>query len=245
LAHAGAWLQKENGGIFLSQYRQYYTEEYFDKNGEKYSDFAFYKAEYNPYGEYGVTDWLTVGGSANIQAIINRDTMNNQNTDLYLNNIEAFFRLPLYAQGAFVSSIEPRAYIPIDSSLSINPDGNRIMPELKLSFGYDLGEGDYIDASILYIKRTDDGLDDMVKTEISYNYKITDEFAVLTQYTDENSRGDISANNDKNYDLEKLGLNLVWDKYKRMSYQIGVTYDINGRNTGSGIGVNYSVGYKF
>lgn len=245
LAHAGAWLQKENGGIFLSQYRLYYTEEYFDKRGDKYSDFSFFKSEYNPYGEYGVADWLTMGGSANAQAIRNQDTANNQRTDIYLNNLEIFARVLLYQNGDFVSSIEPRAYIPISSALSINPDGNRIMPELKINFGYDFGQGNFIDSSVLYINRSDDSLEDMIKAEISLNYKINDEIAMLAQYTNENSRGNISNNDFGNYELEKASLSLVWDKYKRVSYQLGVSYDIDGKNTGSGFGMHYSVGYKF
>jgi len=241
-AISGAWLQKENGGVFLHQFRVYHTEEYYDKDGDKYSDFSFLKSEYNPYGEYGLYDWLTVGGSVNAQAIRNQDTLQNDSTDIYLNNLEVFVRSELFSEGKFTSSIEPRIYIPIRSSLSINPDGERPQPQLKLNLGYNLADSDYLDFSINYIRRDDADLKDMLKTELSWDCYLNDEFSVLSQVSSETSMGRVGGGN---YDLTKLQISGIWDKYNRKSYQLGVSYDIDGKNTGSGVGINYSVGYKF
>ncbi len=242
-ANAGAWLLPEGAGQYLSTYRQYATNKYFNRDGKRYSGSTFIKTEYAPYAEYGLDENLTIGGSLSLQSIYSSDKSEDDPYEINLNNIELFARTALYRGGNFVVSAEPGVYVPIKSDLAINPEGNEPMPQFKLNFGYGFEGGSYIDISAAYRMRTDGELKDMMRYDFTYGHKLNYELTIMAQVFVEDTLGSTAAPG--NYDLTKGQVSAVWDRYKRMSYQLGVGADIAGDNTGAGYVAFYSVWYRF
>lgn len=165
--------------------------------------------------------------------------------DTYVNSAHVFARAYLVQYEDFVSSIEPNLYLPIESELDINPEGNELMPGVKFNLGYGFPQGSYIDCSVNFRHRYDNDLNDMLMYELSYGHRVRPDITILAQvfYTD--TTGRIDKTDFGNYDVTKLQLSGIWHAYKRLNYQLGAGFDLEGENTSSGITGIYSVWYKF
>ncbi len=247
-ARAGAWLQNENDGQIITTFRYYSTDTFFTPDGSKTKIPDFSKTEINPYFEYGLRNWITIGGDLDLASVSNDTPHLKDITDTKINSGSIFARAYLYHQGNYVVSLEPGIDFPSSIGSDLTSDGSKPIPELKLNFGYGFamnGRNHFFDASLKYRKRSDGGLDDMVKGEATLGYKLSDDFTALAQLSQEETLGPVDKGISGNYNLTKPQLSVLYDYSKSFSHQLGVFSDIYGQNVGAGYGVTYSVWYKF
>ena len=100
-----------------------------------------------------------------------------------------------------------------------------------------------MEASIKYRYRSLGELNDMIKSEATLGYHITDYFIGIAAISNETTLG--STNSSGNYNLTKPQVSVLYDEREQWAYQLGAFANIDGRNTGAGYGVTYSVWYRF
>lgn len=251
-AFAGAWLQDEGHGQIIATTRFYGTSQVFDNHGERDSIPLFTKTDIGPYFEYGVNDEFTLGGEINWAAATNAGNSTSSvgsATDSF--NVqysygELFGRAYLYHGDAVVVSVEPSIDFPARIDPDLTSDGRHPIPAIKLSAGYGYNrweQNNFMEASIKYRYRNLGDLNDMIKTEATLGYHITDYFIGIGQISYETTLG--STRSPGNYDLLKPQVSVLYDEREHFSYQLGAFTNISGRNTGAGYGVTYSVWYRF
>ena len=243
---AGAWLQNEGEGEVIGTVRFYTAKSYFDENGHRTSIPLFTKSELAAYFEYGLRPYLTLGGEVDLAGVSNEAPQFTDPFKIKPSYGSIFARTYLYQGNDYVVSIEPGITFPRTLGNELTPDGEKLIPELKLNFGYGFEAQDqhhFIDASLKYRHRNDNNLDDMLKAELSLGYRFNDRIMGLAQISQEKNLGSI-ANTPGNYDLTKPQLSVLYD-HDYFASQVGVFADLYGKNTGAGYGLLYSVWYKF
>jgi hypothetical protein len=242
-AAAGAWLQPEGTGHqVIANFTYYEASQGFDAKGNKYVMPKYSKYEFNPYAEYGLYDDITIGGSFAAQREINESSGDDSYSvgDVHLFARTYLYTGSIYHPADFVVSVEPGIYLPISSSSDLN-EQTGISPSVKLNLGY--SDVDYYaDASVGYAYWSNTS--DRIKAEASLGYYIADDWVFLNQAFAELVT-DKDYTNSGNYDLVKAQSSVVWQYDEVISHQLGVSYDIYGRNTGAGMGFLYSLWYRF
>jgi len=251
-AQASAWLQKQDEGELIFSFSYFNSDENFNQNGDKVDAPEFAKNELDILGEYGLTEWLTLGSEFSLQSIEN--TAGAFNTDhLDLSYIRLFSRLPIYESDNFIFSFQPSIKIPNDKSQLLNPEGNEIIPEIKIAGGYSFRIFDlysYIDTSAQYRYRDHisgaGAIKNQAKYELSLGLKVEKDTLLLAQLFHDETFGNNSLNNDPgNYDLTKAQFSVAYDFWESLFLQGGAFYHIDGVNTAGGEGLILSLWYKF
>lgn len=237
-AWAGAWLQDEGKGQVITNFTYYSAVQQFDKSGDIHSMPDYNKYEVSPYAEYGLTDYLTIGGSFSYKAVDNEtQTKTYYDSDDY--NI--FARTYLYKQGNMVVSTEANLYLPRKTGGELNPESG-VAPTLKINFGY--GEKDYfIDLSAGY-QYWANHESDRIRSAATVGLNLTDDWMWMNQVFSNNITHS-DYNQAANFDLTTAQTSLVWKYDDSVNFQVGISRDIYGRNTGCGTGILSSVWYKF
>jgi hypothetical protein len=125
LVSAAAWTKAEGSGQFIGTLSGYFSNHYFDREGNsRSSDVFLQKFEVNPFLEYGITDDITVGFNQSIQnwnlkkknvALSVFDFRqcglysngNIQNVSEYVSEIDLFLRKKLWDKDNLVLSVQP------------------------------------------------------------------------------------------------------------------------------------------
>ena len=251
-AQAGAWLQEEDQGEINLNYSYFSSDESFDASGNKQNGNFFSKNELNPYFEYGVDEDLTIGGSLSFQSIATLSAVTDTD-NLTFSYFDIFARTYLVENDDFVISIEPRAHVPVNSDAALNPEGDDIIPELKLAFGAPFQLFDqysFIDIAGTYRLRDEDTLNnelkDMIKLEGTIGLKLEKDIMLLGQVFHEQSLGRKTADNTPgNYDLTKLQASVAYDYWETVFIQLGAFSHVDGVNTSAGEGALFSLWWKF
>ena len=252
-AHAGAWLQKEGDGQAIVNYFYLNSSSRFDEKGHEVNASTFVKNEINPYIEYGLTEDWTIGGAVSIQSIIGTDT-NNEGAITEMRPVYAdlFVRTYLLTGedeiGSYVISIQPGLRIPMQESAGINPEGDDIIPELKIIGGHNFRlfeRNHFTELSAAYRSRK--GLiEDMTKIEATVGFDVYDDVVILPQLFYEKTLGRMSGDtNPANYDLLKGQLSVVYQFEDDLRLQAGAYYNLDGTNTAAGEGLVFSTWYEF
>lgn len=203
---------------------------------------TYSKVELSPYSEYGLDEDLTIGGS-----FVYKQTWNNPDGQrrYSFDDLSVFARAYLYDDviegNSFVVSVQPGLYLPIKAQGEINSQSG-LSPSMKLNIGY--GADDYYaDFALGYeYWRGEDS--DRVTTQTTFGYELSDDFTYMAQIFTNN----ITSNNyshSGNYDLMKVQSSVLWHANDKFIHQLGLNYDLYGKNTGAGYGFLYSLWYKF
>lgn len=252
IAHAGAWLQEEGQGEVIINYTFFNSDESYDAFGDKVKTAQFGKSEISPYYEYGVHKDLTIGGAMSYQTVISTN-VNQQADDFQFSYYDIFARTYLLKRDDILVSIEPRLHIPVEENASLNPEGDDIIPELKLSIGAPFklfSEYSFADAGATYRFRDEDTLgnelNDMLELEATIGLKLESDIMLLNQIFYKQSLGRKAGDTTSgNYELTKLQFSLAYDYWETVYLQAGVFANIDGINTNAGEGILFSVWYKF
>ncbi|MBX9726764.1 MAG: hypothetical protein K2X09_05820 [Rickettsiales bacterium] len=149
-AMAGAWLQADGQGLFIAQAAYYSSSRFYDTSGATQRQPRFSKYEFQPYVEYGATEWLTIGGSAYAQRV-----EQSGNGNVGLADPELFVRSELWRDGSERLSIQPLIKFGSHFRDTNTPRGGSrsVDAELSLLYGRNLNlvsPNDYFDARVGY-----------------------------------------------------------------------------------------------
>lgn len=110
-AWSAAWTKDKNNWVLINNFQQYYSTKYWSSNGELLSGSEYRQSDYNPYFEYGVTDTITLGGSAYVY----NAGQDNIRTGLALVNAGVFGQFELWRKDWQALSIKLGGYAPFSN----------------------------------------------------------------------------------------------------------------------------------
>lgn len=249
-SHPAAWNHKEAKGIFINSLSYYSTKEFFDIEGKKQPQPKFSKYESQFYYEYGHADDVTLGINSRLQYLGQDSSGNSYGID----NVEIFARQRIYDDGEYVFSVQPLIKIPgIYQKNSRRFFGERQYDvELRLlgakSFkAFD--ENHFVNLETAFRKREGSPSDEIridatlgmrARSDIMFLGQVFATFATKTQ----KSSTFLNVNS-ADYDAVKLQGSIVYELDKEKSLQFGLFQNIEGKNTGAGGGLIFSLWYNF
>ena len=249
-AHAGAWTQPRGEGLFIAQATYFESDHFFDADGERVAQPAFRKAELQPYAEYGVRDWLTVGGSAAVQRVTQAGDGNQG-----IGDPELFARLRLHqSRKGDVLSIQPVIKLPSRYTRDRLPRGGSRSTDLELSVLYGsnwklFGFTGFTDSRVGYRVRSR-GLNAQYRVDQSFGVNLTEHFLLIpavrsvitTRYDD---TATFREDGEQDYDLAKAELTALY-KFDDKRWVHATYFDhIAGAFTGDGRGVTIGYAERF
>lgn len=244
-AFAGAWLQPKGDGLLITQATYYSTDTYFDANGDAQSQPTYRKYELQPYAEYGVTDWLTIGGSAYAQSVAQSGGSNRGSADP-----ELFAKLHVWSDEKQTIALQPLVKLRSIFSSDNNPRGGSRSTDAELSLLYGrsmplLTPRDYVDVRLGYRTRNH-GLSDQIRTDAVAGIKLTDSFEIAPALRSVMSVkptdvATYSENGDLDYHVIKAEVSAIYHLDATQWLQAGLFKHVAGMQTGDGYG--FTLGY--
>jgi hypothetical protein len=248
-AHAGAWLQEKDHGLFMLNATAFRSNAYFDEFGEKIDQPSFSKQEIQPYVEYGLRDWVTVGGSAYVHHVAQRS-----NDNWGIGDPELFARFTLHENARERFALQPLVKLP-----SIYLEGGNLRggsrsvdSELSLLYGRNqkiISDRDYIDMRIGYRQRTRN-LHSQWRADAAAGLYVSDNFwlipamrsIITTKYDDSNF---FREDGEQDYDLYQLELTAAYQLAETRWVQATVFDHVAGAFTGDGRGISIGIAERF
>lgn len=240
-AHAGAWTMPKGEGLFIGQATYFTSEHFFDLDGKKIDQPTFRKFELQPYAEYGVTDWLTAGGSAYLHSV---DQSARYNAGIGDPELWARLRLHTFGNGD-VLSIQPLVKLPSYYADDDIPRGGSRSTDLELSVLYGtnwqlLDFTGYTDTRLGYRVRSR-GLNDQYRIDQSFGVNVTDHLllipafrAVIASKYDESAV--FAQDGEQDYDAAKIELTAMYKFDDRRWIHATMFEHVAGAFTGDGRG---------
>jgi len=248
-AHAGAWVQPVDSGLFIAQASYYSTSTYFDTTGDEQTQPRFGKFELQPYAEYGVLNWLTVGGSAYAQSV----SQSNQ-TNYGIADPELFVKMRVYRDDLQVVSIQPLVKFASRFVENNAVRGGSKSTDIELSALYGrnlnlISERDYADVRVGYRQR-DRGLSPQWRGDVAVGLGITDSIQIIpamrtvlsTKPTDATT---FSEGGDIDYNVLKAEVTGVYHLSDTQWLQAGIFSHVAGVQTGNGYGLTLGFAQRF
>lgn len=248
-AYAGAWLQPKGQGQFISQATYYSATQYYDFEGERKKQARFRKLELQPYVEYGLTDQLTIGGSAYAQTLSQSGTHNRGIADP-----EIFARTRVWHNETETISIQPLIKFPSRFSHDTSPRGGSKSTDAELSVLYGrnlhiVSNRDWMDSRTGYRMRNK-GLSDQWRSDVALGLGVTDALTIIpalrsTVPISMTETAIYSENGDLDYALVKAELGAMYAVSDKQWLQAALSKDVYGIQTGAGTGISIGYGQKF
>lgn len=248
-AQAGAWLQPQGHGQFISQATYFTSDKYYDRNGRAVDQARYNKYEFMPYVEYGALRNLTIGGTGSLQY----DTQSSR--DNYgLADPELFARTSLYRDDRQVLSIQPLVKFKSAFDNKGSPRGGSDSTDLELSLLYGrnlnlISPRDYLDLDAGYRYRST-YLNDQYHANAALGLYVAPRVQVIpavrtTIAAKRPSNATFSQNGNQDYSLLKLELTGRYAITENNAVGVTVFNHVEGRQTGNGTGVTLSFAKQF
>lgn len=247
-ADAGAWTQEKDKGLLALSATYYGTSEYFDANGELQPQRHFGKRELNAYGEWGLTDTLTVGTNLFLS-----DVEQANSSNISISNTELFLRQRVYKDDTRVISLQPLIKLPTISEHDRIPRGGSKSADIELGILYGenldiLSPRDFSDM-LGAIRYRSDGLSPQLRYESRIGLYLTEDLLVMPAFyvtQSINPKTDpFVESGDLDYALMKAELSLAYTLGSGDYVQLSAFDHIAGTLTGSGRGFTLGYGMRF
>ena len=239
-AFAAAWTQAQGNAQVITTVSSYVSDAYYDRMGHRQKQNSYAKQELSAYAEYGLRDWLTLGGSASLTRATQNDSEN-----WGLSDSDLFARIRLWQGEGAVFSVAPIAYLPSPTSRDDDPILGSATPSggVQLSAGYGFeawGNHHFAAVDNTYIKRMGDA-GDQWHMDMTLGIGISSDITLmpqlfLTRKVGGNTRSAFTQSASDDYDLSTARLSVVYAVSDKLSVQVGAYQDINGNNAGKGTG---------
>lgn len=257
-ALAGPWPQNEGGGILIGSVSYLETDNRLSNTNPAIGDGTYSRLGFGLYGEYGVTDTWTIGGSSRIERVrLHGPVVSGETTGVP--DVELFVRKVLWQEGPGILAAQGTIAIPTGYNINRNPalgDGAvALEPRVLYGQGIDLGAWpSFFSVEAAYRFRFGDP-SDQVRIDATLGTHPADGWMLLLQ-----SRNTISVQNQNgssvpgpaftgwhgtDYDLYNLTLSVVRDVSPTWSVEIGGYSEIGARNYNAGSGGFVSVWRRF
>lgn len=249
MTHAGAWTQPQGQGLFITQATYYTADSYFDSNGDNRPQPRYTKRELQPYVEYGLTDAITIGGTAYLDAVEQSGTDNRGLADP-----QVFVRARVYHDEKRLVSLEPLLKLPSSFDDPGSPQGGSRSKDLELSVRYGstlpmISSNDYTDMRLGYRTRSL-GLSDQLLLDLAFGLKPNEtwEITPALRITAANSAADsasFSENGELDYNLVKAELGALYHLTHTQWLQATFFDHVAGVQTGNGFGFSLAFAQRF
>lgn len=248
-AQAGAWLQPEGHGLLITQARYFTSDSFFDVNGQKQPQQRYTKYEVQPYVEYGLTDWLTIGGSAFAQRVSQSGRQNSGLADP-----EIFARSVLWQGERQVISLQPLIKFASYFRDNGTPRGGSSSTDAELAVLYGrnlniMSDRDYLDSRTGYRLRGD-GRSPELRNDTTLGLNITDAIqlipairSVMATAPDESSAFSQNGDIDSSYITAELGGLIKLDDSQ--SVQAAFSKTVYGIQSGDGYALSFGYAQSF
>lgn len=244
-AEAGAWTQKKKKGQAITTATAYRAPRYFDATGNTRRQSAYYKQETSAYGEYGLTDDITIGGQASLiyaYQEVGAAVASASNAG----DTTVFARKRLWQDATSVISVQPSVIFPsLDNKNTIPKIGSDHMAfGLRTGYGRNfqlLGNHHYADVEAEYRYRAGTAanqlrLEATAGLNINNTWQIIPQ-AFITKSTTRVRNTAFTQSSADNYDQITLQLSAQYTISEKNALQAGIQHNIYGKNTGAGQGV--------
>lgn len=251
-AYAAAWLQKAGETQVINNVFYYETSEFFDPAGVRRSQETFLKREYNPFIQYGLNDQWTLGASLRFQQLRQEDNGSANITNAIADH-EWFARYALWQNDYAVLSVQPMIKLPgfYDADDQPSAGNEQIDYELRLLYGHSFAWMEryhYINIEQAYRVRTEAPADEW-RLDASIGIRPLDDWLVLTEWQSvraiDGNATNLQVANSTDFDLDKIALSVVRKLSDTYSLQAGGFVHVDGKNTGAGGGLQFSIWTHF
>ena len=246
-AFAGPWPQAEGHGFQITTFNFLEADSEIGDQNPATGAGTFSRYYLAAYGEYGMRDDITLGGSFRIEKLrLNTDS--GSQTVQGVPDVEIFGRKVLWREGNSILSAQATLIVPTGYDSHANPalgDGD-VGVEPRLMFGHDLMLGawpGFVDGQAAYRFRLGQSAD-QIRIDGTFGVHPTPELMLLLQFYNtisvENANG-----YGTDYDLYSAVFSVVRDITPQWAVQFGVTSELAGRNYSTGNGLFAAVWWKF
>jgi hypothetical protein len=255
-SYSSAWVKDKGQGqafynIYLSQFNKFYKT-----NGNREKQPTFYKTEFKPYVEYGATNEITLGFSPSIQTVKIAD-LKNSDTNNALQYTEFYFKNNLYYKNGYAASLEQVLEIPGFYSERETPSFGK--KDYFLRSKIYLGKGFSISDMLSGFVQFGGGIRNRfydyfggesgsaLKADFTFgmtfgSYQYFFRYDSTRSLTGYKSRFNLLDR--YGYDQDKIEISSL-KNYGDYALEIGYSFDVTGKNTGSGDTVKFSIWQKF
>lgn len=250
--YAGGWTQKAGSGIYIQSFSYSYATDFFSDSGKKTPLNGYYKKyEINPYIEYGVRDWLTIGSNIFLQSAVQNDANTNiTQTNYGIGDSEFFVRTRIWHNNNFSFALEPMVKFPSITSAAAQPQigSKNFDAGFTFSSGYAFKawrQNHFINLDTGYRKRF--GIpNDQFKFAATAGFSLSPKWVVMPQFfvtsrLKNQPQSIFTQSSGDDYNLAKLQLSAIYKVTEKFYVQAGVFGNLAGQNAGDGKGMMFSI----
>lgn len=235
-----------HGQLFINIYF-YQAQEGFGKNRNKYTFLnskRFKKYELNPFVIYSLSTKWSIQYNGFFNQLISDEFNSNKNSTGF-GDQEFGIRYKVFenSEGGLLALQELISIPFYSNSRDPMPGNHQIDLELRLLYDQYLplfNLDSFFSGEVAYRLRTKAPAD-QIRSALTGGYHFLSKYLHLIQfeaiYSLKNGDQETSSSNPNltsDFDLYKLGTSLVYDFYKQNRLQVGINFDVAGRNTSKG-----------
>jgi hypothetical protein len=254
---AGPWPQPQGHGFVISSLSYLEADSRLPNANPVVGDGDFSRLGVGVYVEYGVSEHITIGGSAQLAEVRLRGLSESESSS-GVGDVELFVRPVVWRSGASILAAQATLAIPGGYEAERNPalgDG-AVGAELRLLYGrgFELsGLSSFFDLQGAYRFRLGAPAD-QVRVDATLGTHPAEGWMLLLQSRDTISAGNqtdhglgpgLAGRYGTDYDLYSLAFSVVGDVSPHWSVELGVADELGGRNYSTGEGVFVSIWRKF
>lgn len=245
-AWCAAWAKAKNTWVLINFIQQYDSIKFWASDGELLSGSEYTQFDYNPYFEYGLTDTITLGGSAYVY----NAGQDNIRTGLALVDIGAFAQFEVWRKDWQAFSIKLGGYAPFTNDvfpLTQQADINSGNPFYQWDIGGEImwgtggvfettyGSTWFLDVELGYDQYFDPNLG-QYSIDFYFGWKSPKEKWLLEikSFNSIATSLPIISGVRQNYNLYTITPGLVYFFNKSYGIEVGVAQAVAGRNISKG-----------
>jgi len=254
-AGAAAWTQPAGQGLAIIKVDEYQSDRYWDRDRHSQDTATYRKFELNPYLEYGVTDRTTLGANVFVLHVEQEGSGNSTG----LGDVELFGRYRLYSGGWDSLALQFLMKLPTgyDKNEAVALGAGQVDAEIRLLYGRGGTYGSgvhlrswYYDVEAGLRKRYGEPTDELRLDWLAgwrptpdWTLEIKQENILALARVSPPSGAAVSRWAD--YDLHKVTIGAIYQVSTHVAANVGVGYDIAGRNAGQGIAPYLAIWRRF
>jgi len=243
---ASAWLEPPGHAQLINTVSYHSSAGRYDDAGNPVVP-VYRRLEVDPYFEFGVTSWLTLGAEPRYQWSSSGSGASAQ-VSQSMGDIDVFARLPLQAFGLWVTSIQGTAVLSsgYDKAQRPAPGTATNAYEVRFLAGRNLTSksASYLNFETGY-RFGEDGVADQFRFDASLGIKPWRRWLLLEELFVTQSVGDGDRRPGHAYDLVKLQSSAIYSLTEHLGLQLGYERDVEGSNVGLGSTALFALWTRF
>ncbi len=244
-AHAGPWPQPEGHGLLISSFGFTQAQNHAGVSNPAYGNGVYQRFGLGLYGEYGVTDRITVLGAGGPQL----RSLDTAGSTAGMGDVDLAIRGTFWQEEYWAGAVEGIVKVPTSYDAYVNPAlGNgQVDLEPRLLIGRGLQLGSLPAFAILeagYRFRTG-GPSDQLRLDATFGVHVAPAWMILVQSFNIIGMQNQDTPGCTDFSLSTLFVSMVYEFSPRWAVQVGGTGDIATRNYNGGYGAFAAIWWRF